>query len=67
MIHTKLLFGLLVFLMSSCYVGGRHSHLPPGQAKKVYGEKSAKRFAPGQQKKKKGHGHHKMDVLVDFR
>lgn len=27
------------------------SQLPPGQAKKIYGEKSAKRFAPGQQKK----------------
>ncbi|MBC8109893.1 MAG: quinol oxidase subunit 4 [Verrucomicrobia bacterium] len=26
--------------------------LPPGQAKKVYGTKSAKPFAPGQQKKK---------------
>ena len=27
--------------------------LPPGQAKKVYGDKSAKKYAPGQQKKKK--------------
>ena len=26
-------------------------HLPPGQAKKLYGQKSAKAFAPGQQKK----------------
>ncbi|UUC46403.1 hypothetical protein [Flavobacterium cerinum] len=25
--------------------------LPPGQAKKIYGTKSAKPFAPGQQKK----------------
>lgn len=25
--------------------------MPPGHAKKIYGEKSAKRFAPGQQKK----------------
>ncbi|QHL86761.1 hypothetical protein GU926_04630 [Nibribacter ruber] len=29
--------------------------MPPGQAKKVYGDKSAKAYAPGQQKKK-GHG-----------
>jgi len=29
----------------------KESHLPPGQAKKIYGEKSAKDFAPGQQKK----------------
>ena len=26
-------------------------NLPPGQAKKIYGEKSAKDFAPGHQKK----------------
>jgi len=29
-------------------------HLPPGQAKKMYGQKSAKAFAPGQQKKQGG-------------
>lgn len=42
-------------------------HLPPGQAKKMYGHQSAKAFAPGQQKKhgkmvnyhKKGNGKHK--------
>ena len=37
--------------------------LPPGQAKKIYGEKSAKPFAPGQQKdkfdKEKGKGKNK--------
>jgi hypothetical protein len=27
------------------------NNLPPGHAKKIYGEKSAKRFAPGQRKK----------------
>jgi hypothetical protein len=27
-------------------------HLPPGQAKKVYGERSARVFAPGQQRKR---------------
>jgi hypothetical protein len=31
------------------YVDG--ANLPPGQAKKVYGDKSAKAYAPGQQKK----------------
>ena len=31
------------------YVNG--GNLPPGQAKKVYGDKSAKAYAPGQQKK----------------
>lgn len=29
--------------------------LPPGQAKKIYGTKSAKVFAPGQQKKRNAH------------
>jgi len=33
---------------TSRYPGG---NLPPGHAKKVYGHKSAKVFAPGQQKK----------------
>ncbi|MBZ5858665.1 hypothetical protein [Flavihumibacter profundi] len=28
-----------------------HQNLPPGQEKKIYGEKSAKSYAPGQQKK----------------
>lgn len=27
------------------------SHIPPGQAKKMNGDKSAKKYAPGQQKK----------------
>ena len=30
----------------------KESHIPPGQAKKMYGEKSAKDFAPGQQRKR---------------
>lgn len=30
----------------------KHKHLPPGQHKKVHGDKSAKKYAPGQQKKK---------------
>ena len=35
----------------------RRGWIPPGQAKKMYGTKSAKPFAPGQQKKwKDGHG-----------
>jgi hypothetical protein len=28
------------------------SHVPPGQAKKIHGDQSAKKYAPGQQKKK---------------
>ena len=56
---TILYLAALVFVvgtLGSCAT--HHSHgrgnggMPPGQAKKVYGKKSAKEFAPGQQKKK---------------
>lgn len=30
---------------------GDYRSLPPGQAKKIYGDKSAKKYAPGQRKK----------------
>jgi hypothetical protein len=49
----------LLFAMSSCThksTPQRHPHphgLPPGQAKKLTGSKSAKPYAPGQQKKHK--------------
>jgi hypothetical protein len=40
------------FLATSCKtVGHRGTHVPPGQAKKITGSKSAKTYAPGQQKK----------------
>jgi hypothetical protein len=35
-------------------ISNKSTSLPPGQAKKVYGQTSAKEFAPGQQKKKSG-------------
>ena len=35
-------------------VSNPSSKLPPGQAKKIYGDKSAKSHAPGQQKKQAG-------------
>lgn len=44
-----------LFLMSSCVMhrtAGNSGKVPPGQAKKVYGTRSAKPFAPGQQKKR---------------
>ncbi len=44
---------VLALTAASCYSHRHHPHgMPPGQAKKVYGKKSAKQFAPGQQKKK---------------
>ncbi|HVI44555.1 MAG TPA: hypothetical protein VM802_06785 [Chitinophaga sp.] len=52
-----LLLALTSFMVGSCvtsypvYEGGNPHGLPPGQAKKIYGTKSAKPFAPGQQKK----------------
>lgn len=44
---------LLIIIGSSCTYRShpQTGELPPGQAKKVYGTKSAKPFAPGQQKK----------------
>ncbi|WP_018627846.1 hypothetical protein [Niabella aurantiaca] len=51
---------LFVAGLSSCtgyyypshgYHEQRYYHMPPGQAKKYYGTKSARSFAPGQQKK----------------
>ena len=44
---------LFAFSTSSCYVhtGTQKSKsLPPGQAKKINGDKSAKKYAPGQNK-----------------
>lgn len=63
---------MLLFAISSCYSHRHpHGHLPPGKAKKIYGDKSAKRHAPGQKKKKykkakKGKGHYKHDVFLEF-
>lgn len=40
------------FVATSCKsVGHSGTHIPPGQAKKITGSKSAKAYAPGQQKK----------------
>jgi hypothetical protein len=39
---------------TSVIITNKPNSLPPGQAKKVYGQQSAKEFAPGQQKKKGG-------------
>ncbi|MCH5596677.1 hypothetical protein [Niabella ginsengisoli] len=52
----------LIGLFSSCVHPHYHrtpgysqrGHVPPGHAKKYYGTKSAKPFAPGQQKKYRG-------------
>ncbi len=50
------LFSIAVLLfLNSCIVHrstGNSGKVPPGQAKKIYGTKSGKPFAPGQQKKR---------------
>ena len=46
---------ITLFLLSSCVIhrtAGNSGKVPPGQAKKIHGTKSAKPFAPGQQKKR---------------
>jgi len=58
---AALALGTLGFLFATSCSSSRKTviitnqrHLPPGHAKKVYGTQSAKPFAPGQQKKKRG-------------
>lgn len=69
-IHMKIkriIYTLSILLclssLASCvsYSHGRgNKGMPPGKAKKIYGTKSAKPFAPGQRnKKQKGKKHHK--------
>lgn len=57
-----LILGTLVLSSTSCTVTRtRHHHgtkVPPGQTKKYYGDRSAKRYAPGQQKDKKNNQRH---------
>ncbi|SEG24194.1 hypothetical protein SAMN05421877_10625 [Sphingobacterium lactis] len=48
----------MAFSVTACYTSHPHG-MPPGQAKKRYGGKSAKHYAPGQQKKKYKHKHKK--------
>lgn len=53
-----ILIGIFSISLSNCAVGigtrskstSKSKSLPPGQAKKIYGGKSAKRYAPGQNK-----------------
>ena len=52
-LYFALLFSIIM-ITSSCYsvrTAGNSGKVPPGQAKKATGSKSAKPFAPGQQKK----------------
>jgi hypothetical protein len=51
------LFVVLLFFTAGCkttvHVHSKPTSIPPGQMKKMTGSKSAKAFAPGQQKKNK--------------
>ncbi|UIR55703.1 quinol oxidase subunit 4 [Sphingobacterium sp. SRCM116780] len=53
---TMLLAAAVLISFNACHsthqVGSNGKRMPPGQAKKYYGEKSAKEFAPGQVKKR---------------
>jgi len=56
------LLAIAVIFLGSCTVqhtAGRSGKVPPGQAKKISGKKSARDHAPGQRKK-----HFKYDYLT---
>lgn len=64
----RIVYALSILLcLSFLYSCASHSHgrsnrgLPPGQAKKIYGTKSAKPFAPGQRNKKQKAKKHKKN------
>ena len=48
-----LLLGIIAMTLGSCKTvyHSQGNKIPPGQAKKITGSKSAKPYAPGQQKK----------------
>lgn len=53
LLYIAFLIGIGSFASCVTHSHGRgNKGLPPGQAKKIYGTKSAKPFAPGQNKKK---------------
>lgn len=64
-----LAFACGVASLSSCVThshGAKSKGLPPGKAKKIFGTKSAKPFAPGQQKKHGKRGaKHQYDMLYE--
>ncbi len=63
-----LLFNVSFLASCATYSNGRgNKGLPPGQAKKIHGTKSAKPFAPGQRKKnnkKRKHKNNRHDSRV---
>lgn len=50
----SIVIALLLLLTTGCSVhtSSNSGKIPPGQAKKISGSKSAKPYAPGQQKKR---------------
>lgn len=58
-----------VFFLGSCTVyhtAGRSGKVPPGQAKKISGRKSARDHAPGQRKKHMRHdNYYYMDININ--
>ena len=66
-----LLVALFSFGASSCVVtrvpAHRNGNVPPGQMKKISGSKSAKQYAPGQQKIKKGKKANETSVTFEVR
>ncbi|KAF2514848.1 hypothetical protein [Flavobacterium foetidum] len=55
-VSALIVFSFLALSLNACsthtHVATRSGKVPPGQAKKMSGEKSAKAYAPGQRKKR---------------
>lgn len=49
--NTRVAVGVQIGYPETYYPTRYRNHLPPGQAKKIYGAQSARDFAPGQRKK----------------
>ncbi|MDD4292860.1 MAG: hypothetical protein PHI95_02950 [Bacteroidales bacterium] len=66
-----LVAALFTFGASSCIAtrvpAHRNANVPPGQMKKITGSKSAKQYAPGQQKNKKGKKDNETSVTFEVR
>ena len=59
---------MAILFLGSCtthHTAGRSGKVPPGQAKKISGRKSAREHAPGQRKKHMRYENYHMDITIN--